>query len=113
MWCHLLLAMPVIALGFFLLLPLPVALPTYTAAVGFSMFLYRKVLQAMRQPPQSGWQTLIGREAVVVSDIVPEAQIPCHGEVWSAISQRRLVRGEKVRIVGFEGLKAIVESVER
>ena len=49
----------------------------------------------------------------ILEDIVDEGMIRVHGELWSARSAQHLFRGQKVRVVGMEGLVLIVTSAEK
>ena len=111
MWCHALLLMPVIGLGLFAVLPLPLALPIYLGIVVFSLFIYGKVMQAMRVPVSTGRESMVGEPAWAVTDIAPQGQIRHRGEVWTALSAEPIRIGEKVTIVGFEGMRARVRRV--
>ncbi|NOZ26704.1 MAG: hypothetical protein GXP39_01445 [Chloroflexi bacterium] len=112
MWCHLLLSMPIIGLVLFVIFPLPLALPIYLAVALTSLALYRKIFRAMGQPVITGREGMIGVVAEVVSEVNPYGQIRYRGEVWSVVSSERLKPGQKVRITGFDGMKAIVEAVQ-
>ncbi len=54
MWCHLPLALPVLGLVLFLVLPWPVAAPLYGVVVIASVLVYRLLLQALRLPVKTG-----------------------------------------------------------
>ncbi|MBI1742729.1 NfeD family protein [Candidatus Acetothermia bacterium] len=114
--------MPLIGLGVFAILPWSQALPIYLVITVLSLFLYWKILQAMRAPVAIGPESLIDGIAEVVSAHDSQPQIRYRSELWSAVcqdkSETQLLRsGEKVRIVDFEGMKLVVrkitESTER
>ncbi len=105
MWCHVLLAMPVIGLGLFFVLPLATALPIYLLVVALSFALYYKITESMHAPVRTGPEALIGREVVTTED----GSIRWQGEWWTA--QPRLPR-QRVRVVGLKGLNLVVEPVE-
>lgn len=105
------LSMPIIGLILFAILPFPLALPIYLAVALTSLALYRKIFKTMRQPVMTGREGMIGVVAEVVSEVNPYGQIRYRGEVWSVVSSERLKPGQKVRITGFDGMKAIVEPI--
>lgn len=103
--------MPLIGLGVFVFLPLKTALPIYLVAVLLSAIVYYKLMKSMKLPIRGGWEEIIGSVAKVVEDIAPEGKIWYKNEVWTATSHENLARGKKVRILGFEGMKVIVEAL--
>lgn len=109
MWCHLLLLMPLLGLVLFLVLPVPVALPTYMIVVVFSLLLYVAVYRALKLPVKTGQEGMVGATAVAVEPLDPEGTIRYGGELWRASSRQPIAPGEQVRIVGFEGMRVIVE----
>lgn len=112
MWCHLLLFMPAVGLGLFVILPWEVALPAYAILSGVSLFVYYKIMRAMSQPVQVGREALLGSTATVLTGNGILGQVRCGKEVWTAVSEERLKPGLPVRIVGFKGMKLIVSRDE-
>lgn len=108
MWCHLLLMSPVIGLGLFLILPWPVALLLYLVIVALSLFLYVKVIQSMHQPVTTGPEGLLGR----VAEIGPEGSLKVAGERWLIARSGDWQPGQRVRIIGFSGLRLEVQPVD-
>ncbi len=60
MWCHVLLLMPVIGLALFAFVPWEVAFPAYAIISVASLFIYYKIMRAMRQPVHSGSEAIVG-----------------------------------------------------
>ena len=112
MWCHLLLFMPLIGLGLFIIFPLEVAFPAYAIVSVTSLFIYYKVMRAMRQPVRSGREEMMGAIATVVTPMDSVGQVRYRNEFWSAVSEENLRAGQRVRIVGFKGIKLIVSASE-
>jgi membrane protein implicated in regulation of membrane protease activity len=56
-----------------------------------------------------GPETLIGRDAVVISPCRPSGQVRLDGEIWEARSDAGAMAGETVRVIGRDGLTLIVE----
>jgi membrane protein implicated in regulation of membrane protease activity len=83
---HLLLFLPILALGLFIILPWPLALALYLVILIGSIVAYWKALQALRQPQVMGRSTMIGDLAVVVRAEKDEVQVEYKGEIWSAVS---------------------------
>lgn len=91
--------------------PWVIAIMAFTI-VGFSFFILRAILVAIRKPPQSGPQRLIGLHAETLSDLNPFGQVRVETENWSAIS----VKGEipahsQVIVTGIKGVRLEVSPV--
>ncbi len=106
--CHLILLLPVIGLGLFVVLPLEVALPLYGLVVGISALLYFAVWRALRLPTQTGIEGMIGKEAEVLQDLNPDGVIRHRNELWSAEAVEPIGQGENVIILAVDGLVATV-----
>ena len=112
MWCHLLLAAPAWALAVFLFLPFPVALPLYVLIVVGSLILYRYIWRSMQRPPITGPEALIGREGIALEEIRRQGLVRCCGDLWTAIAERPIQPGQRVRVQGVQGNKLLVHPVE-
>lgn len=74
--------------------------------LGFSFFVLRAVLAAIRRPPQSGAQRLIGRQATTLTDLTPGGQVRVDLEDWSALSlSGDIPKGTQVRVSGVAGVR--------
>jgi membrane protein implicated in regulation of membrane protease activity len=60
-------------------------------------------------------QTVIGKTAVVTEKILPNeiGKVKLRGISWSAISNDEIEKGSKVRVLDIEGVKLIVELLEK
>jgi membrane-bound serine protease (ClpP class) len=87
------------------------------AAVGLAalfLVLGRLALQAQRQPPATGTQTLIGQRARVRTPLEPgePGQVDLAGEIWRAVSAASVAPGQPVRVARVDGLTLIVEPAD-
>ncbi|MEA1993173.1 MAG: NfeD family protein [Euryarchaeota archaeon] len=57
-----------------------------------------------------GMENLINREGIVIKKINPIGQIKIGNEIWGAESDALIEEGEKVTVIGFEGLSVEVEK---
>lgn len=103
----------------------------YTIAVALSIgFLVKFALWSIRQgvfgktfyseDDQAGFiaatwdRTLVGREAVVSTDLKPGGHVFIDGKQYSALSQSGyIVKGEKVAVIGGEGETLIVKQITK
>lgn len=104
MWCHLLLAMPLIGLGLFFVLPFSTALLLYLIVVALSLLLYAKIAEAIRTPITTGAEAIVGQTVMTEAD----GSIHWKGEWWTA---RPAFPKRRVRIIGIQGLVAQVVPV--
>ena len=101
---NLLLFMPLLALGLFIVLPWQAALPLYGLILIISMIGYWKGFQAQRQPLIMGRKVMIGEGAKVVKMEGDEMEVEYRGEIWKAVSAQSLRTGQQVVIEKVEGL---------
>lgn len=100
--CHVILALPILDLVVFFVLPLPVALPLYLVIAAVSAFMYTAILRALRLPPATGLESMAGAPARVAESLAPEGVIRYQGELWRAAADERIERGARVRIARVE-----------
>jgi len=62
-----------------------------------------------RRRIRAGAETLIGATAEVATDCRPLGQVRLQGELWRARCESGAGAGERVRVVGREGLTLLVE----
>jgi membrane-bound serine protease (ClpP class) len=62
-----------------------------------------------RRGPHVGVETLIGKEAVVVTPCRPDGQVKLGGELWQARCERGADTGGRVRVRALDGLTLLVE----
>lgn len=110
--CHLPLLAPIFAIAFFWLWPISVAAPAYAVTVVFSVLLYALTLRVMRSPGRTGAEGLLLRTGEVVEHNAKGARIRISGEIWQAVSSAPLRLGERVRVVGREGMTLRVRHVD-
>ncbi len=111
MWCHLLLLLPLIGLGLFVILPLPIALPAYLALVAISLVVYRATLQAMHRPVVTGKGGMVGATAVAETDLSPTGWVRYRGELWQAVADAPIPAGSRVTIEAVERMRVRVKRL--
>ena len=83
------------------------------ATAGFFGFVVTKAMKLRTQPPLSGPGEVIGLEGRAVTDLAPTGVVHVKAEEWSAsITEGALPRGARVRVVGKDGLRLVVEPAE-
>ena len=86
----------------------PAALLT-TVIFGVGMIL---VAKSQKKRPITGKEGLMDAVGLCRTEINPEGKIFVHGELWTSTSDEVILPGEKVRVVGIEGLTLRVKKVD-
>ena len=74
--------------------------------IGFSLLVLRAVLAAMRLPPKSGAQRLVGYRGLALTDLNPTGQVRVDRQEWSAVSVADPIpAGSAVRVAGVTGVR--------
>jgi membrane protein implicated in regulation of membrane protease activity len=92
--------------------PIAIALAA-VLATGITILYYRW-LAGTHQPLSTTSGSLVGQEAVVITDVVPNTlrgKVRVRSEVWSAKATAPIPAGTKVRVVAGEGVSVTVEPV--
>ncbi len=104
--CHLILALPVIALPVFWLLPWGGALTVYGLVLVATGIVYGLIRKAMKMPPESGAETLMNAAGRVRSVDGRNVMVWIKSELWSAeIAGDDLAVGDTVTVEGIDGLR--------
>jgi len=64
----------------------------------FFLFAIGLALRTFRKKPTTGKEGLVGEEGVVIEDLKPEGVIEVHGEIWKAVSDKRMKKGQQARV---------------
>ena len=103
---------PFAALFLFYYFPLKTALPAYIMILIVAGFCYYVMFKSMRASAKTGMEAMMGQEGLVVEDIDPEGKIEFKNDIWTATAGgKRIVKGEKVKILDAEGLVLMVEDL--
>jgi membrane-bound serine protease (ClpP class) len=80
-----------------------------TAAV--AVFLVTLVIRAHSRRSVVGEDGMMGLVGTAETDIAAEGKIFVHGEIWNARSLNPIDKGDKIKVVGVEGMTIIVENI--
>jgi len=94
-------------------LSLQVLVPAILVASGFFMVVIWLAIQAQLRKHSTGAEAMIGEETEALTDIGDNGKVFIRGEYWSAMSEKPVKKGAKVKIVKVEGLKLIVEDINK
>ncbi|NLL37915.1 MAG: nodulation protein NfeD [Fretibacterium sp.] len=74
-------------------------------------FFAMKIARTLRSKISTGQQGLVGLEADVSEELVPEGMVRCRGELWRARTEGKPLKvGAKVRVVAVEGITLLVKE---
>src|SRR5215831_3057868 len=98
------------AAGYAVPVPFSVTLAVLSAALVFGTVYF--ALFARRRPVVSGREDIVGASGEALEDFTGEGWARVRGENWRAVSATPLGRGQKVRVLGIDGLTLRVERLE-
>ncbi|MGI9021229.1 MAG: NfeD family protein [Solirubrobacterales bacterium] len=92
----------------------PVVIVAGLLVGGFLAFAVNKVVEARRRPVRTGWEELVGAEAVVRQAIAPVGQVFVEGALWRAETEHGpIAPGVRVRVESVDGLTLKVRPLEQ
>jgi len=62
----------------------------------FFIFAIGFALRAYRKKPSTGKEGLVGEEGITIVALSPTGQIEIHGEIWKAVSDQKIKKGQQV-----------------
>jgi len=110
--CHLILLMPLIALAVFWIWPIAIAAPAYAVVTLLSVWMYALIWRAMHRPVRVGSEELLQSQGKVVEVEGATLRVLVHSELWNAESNEPLHPGERVKVVGKDGLVLQVRRID-
>ncbi|MEA5114336.1 MAG: nodulation protein NfeD [Geobacteraceae bacterium] len=84
---------------------------TISVITGLALIVIRKAVKVHRKTPVSGKEGLHGEKGVADSEIRENGKVFVRGEYWDAWSDDSIGRGEKIEVVGLEGMRLKVKKV--
>ena len=80
------------------------------ASVLIFVLVVGMAIKARRRPVVSGMEELVGAQAIVIDDFNDKGKVSIHGEIWNALSDIALNKGQQVRVTAVKDLTLRVES---
>lgn len=90
---------------------LSVIIPAVLVSAGFFIFAVTMAIRARLSKPTTGMEGLVGEVGVVTVPLAPEGKISIHGELWNAIADQMIDKGERVQVVGVTNLVLKVKKI--
>ncbi len=85
--------------------------PAVIAIAAFMLFAGYLVARTHTRRVTTGDKGLVGEKGLVVRPLSPEGQVAVHGEIWRAIAEENLEKGQQVVVTAVEGLKIHVKKI--
>lgn len=89
-----------------------IALTITLLSAGFFVFAVGMALKIRLSRPTTGAEGLIGKIGVASSSIAPQGTVHLGAEIWKAVSDEKIKKNERVRIVSVNGLELKVEKLD-
>jgi membrane-bound serine protease (ClpP class) len=86
--------------------------PVLVFIVGLVALVTFLVARTYRHPVNTGREGMVGLVGETAGELSPTGRVFVHGEYWNAQSTMPVPANARVRVVGVEGLKLIVEPVD-
>jgi len=80
--------------------------------LAFVLVVVRMAVRARRAPIVSGVASLVGADGEMVDDAAGVGWATIRGETWRVATEARLARGQKIRVVGMDGVMPRVAAAE-
>ncbi|MEW6542859.1 MAG: nodulation protein NfeD [Nitrospirota bacterium] len=97
----------------FLQISWAVILPVVGMAAAFTLLVVGMGIRAMRRPPLTGGEGMVGMIGVAKTAVAPQGRVLVHGELWDAVSDQPVQPGERVEVTRLEGLTLHVKPALR
>jgi membrane-bound serine protease (ClpP class) len=94
-------------------IPWPLVGGVALASALFLISVIGMALKSRRKPLMSGQEHMVGAVGEMLEDTSGEGMARIHGELWTVHSAQPLVRGQKVRVTGIDGLVLHVTAAEK
>ncbi|UCE06615.1 MAG: nodulation protein NfeD [bacterium] len=91
-------------------LPISVILAVSLTTSAFFIFAIFMVIRTHRKKVTTGKEGIIDEIGIAVSNIAPEGVVKIHGEYWKALSDEKIKKNERIKVVAVDGLKLIVKK---
>lgn len=88
----------------FMQVSLSFLLPTVVTAAAIMFGMGWLAMKARRRVPVTGKESMVGEIAMARTDVAPHGQVFLHGELWEAVSEQPIKRGDEAEVRSVEGL---------
>ncbi|MGQ9843499.1 MAG: NfeD family protein [Spirochaetota bacterium] len=93
-------------------IPLTSIITVLVVLLLFIFVVVRAVIKVHTQKAVTGIEGMIGQKGVATSDFDGKGTVEVHGELWTAISNEPVQKGDTVKIVKMEGMVLHVKKIQ-
>jgi len=65
--------------------------------------------RAQKRQPTTGREGLVGEHGIVIEILNPDGSVEVHGEIWNAIADEKIKKGQKVEILEVDPKHLVVK----
>ncbi|MEJ2362900.1 MAG: nodulation protein NfeD [Gammaproteobacteria bacterium] len=76
------------------------------------VFIIGMAIRSRRTRVVSGREQMLDAEAIALGDFEHEGQVKAHSEIWQAVSETPVQRGQKLKVTGMQGLVLTVQPLD-
>ncbi|TVM05211.1 MAG: nodulation protein NfeD [Halomonas sp.] len=88
----------------YLAVSLPLIGGVAALAAGFMLWTMLNLMRLRRKPALGGEEEMLDAEAVALEDFEHKGHVRLHGERWNAVTEAPVVKGQRLKVIRFEGL---------
>ena len=92
----------------FMQVSLSFLLPTIITAGAIMFGMAWLAMKARRRAPVTGKESMVGEIATAKTDVAPRGQVFLHGELWEAVSDAPIQKGDEAEVRSVDGLTLTV-----
>ncbi|MFO7908920.1 MAG: nodulation protein NfeD, partial [Halomonas sp.] len=88
----------------YLAVSLPLIGGVAALGAGFMLWTMLNLMRLRRKPALGGEEEMLDAEAVALEDFEHKGHVRLHGERWNAVTEAPVVKGQRLKVIRFEGL---------
>lgn len=79
--------------------------------VGFFLLVVSLAAKALREQVVTGQEGLVGEEGEALEDFLKSGQVFVHGEIWNAITNEFIQKGDRIRVIEVKDTHLFIEKI--
>jgi membrane-bound serine protease (ClpP class) len=91
---------------------LPIIASTALVSLGFIFITIHLAMKMRHKPVVIGTETMIGKTGIAFTDVTDSGQVKVQGELWNAVADYPIKKGDAVRVTSINGLQLGIEKEE-
>jgi membrane-bound serine protease (ClpP class) len=91
---------------------LPIIAATGLVSLGFIFITINLAMKIRHKPVVIGAETMIGKTGIAFTDVADSGQVKVQGELWNAVADYPIKKGDVIRVTSINGLQLGIEKGE-